>query len=148
MNSPLKQKLINAAITANDFAFHPITDGTVGAALLTTEDEIFHGCNVQTTIAGLGCCAEQCAIYNAVVHGKYNFKAIAVYYPKERFLKPCGCCLQLLNEFAQLIDKDIEIIMVNKEMKVKTTTVFKELTDAYGPRVAGKNIAPYQRNRQ
>jgi cytidine deaminase len=147
MNSSIKQKLIDAAIVANTFAFHPITKAGVGAAVLTTEDEIFSGCNVQTTISGLGCCAEQCAIYNAVAHGKYDFTAVAVYFPTEKFIKPCGCCLQLINEFSQITNKDVTIIMINKLKKTKMTSLRKELKDAYGPRVAGKDITPYQRNR-
>jgi|SRR3989338_5083558 len=140
-------KLVNAAVDASKNAFHPITSKGVGAAVLTAEDEIFQGCNVQTTISGLGTCAEQCAIYHAVARGKYDYKAVAVYFPTRKFIKPCGMCLQLISEFSQVINRDIAIILVNNERKLRFTSVNKELKDAYGPRVAGKNIRAYMRNR-
>jgi cytidine deaminase len=150
MFKPLKKdilnKLIDKAINASNNAFHPITPKGVGAAVLTTEDEIFQGCNVQTTISGLGVCAEQCAIYHAVANGKYDFKAVAVYFPSEKFIKPCGMCLQLITEFSQVINKDIIIVMINKDKKIKFTSVNKELKDAYGPRVSGRNLSAYAHN--
>ena len=149
--TPLKKdilkKLVDTAINASNNAFHPITPKGVGAAVLTTEDEIFQGCNVQTTISGLGVCAEQCAIYHAVAQGKYDYKAIAVYFPSEKFIKPCGMCLQLISEFSQVINKDIIIVMINNKRKIKFTTVNKELKGAYGPLVAGKDITMYKKNK-
>jgi cytidine deaminase len=120
----------------------------VHAAVLTTEDEIFQGCNVQTTISGLGVCAEQCAIYHAVAQGKYDYKAVAVYFPLEKFIKPCGVCLQLINEFSQVINKDIIIVMINKKKRIKFTSVNKELKDGYGPREAGRDISEYKKNKR
>ncbi len=150
MFEPLKKdilkKLVDTAINASSNAFHPITPKGVGAAVLTIENEIFQGCNVQTTISGLGVCAEQCAIYHAVANGKYDFKAVAVYFPTEKFIKPCGMCLQLITEFSQVVNKDIIIVMINKDKKIKFTSVHKELKDAYGPRVAGKDISAYTQN--
>jgi cytidine deaminase len=151
MLKPLKKDILKrltiAAVDASNNAFHPITPKGVGAAVLTTEDEIFQGCNVQTTISGLGVCAEQCAIYHAVANGKYDYKAVAVYFPSEKFIKPCGMCLQLINEFSQVINKDIIIVMINNKNKFKFTSVNKELKDGYGPRVAGKNISAYAKNK-
>lgn len=139
--------LIDSAVNASKNAFHPITSKGVGAAVLTTEDEIFQGCNVQTTISGLGACAEQCAIYHAIARGKYDYKAVAVYFPSNTFIKPCGMCLQLINEFSQVINKDIIIVMINNKKHVKFTSVNKELKDAYGPRIAGKNVSKYTKNK-
>jgi cytidine deaminase len=147
------QKLVTAAIIASDNSFHPSKNGSVskrsvGAAVLTTENEIFQGCNVQTTISGLGVCAEQCAIYHAVSQGKYNFTAVAVYFPTEQFIKPCGMCLQLITEFSQVINKDIIIVMINIKKQLKYTTVRKELKDGYGPLVSGRDVSQYIKNKK
>lgn len=144
----LIDRLIKATVHVSENAFHPITPIGVGAAVLTTEDEIFTGCNVQTTISGLGVCAEQCAIYHAVANGKYDFKAVAVYFPSERFIKPCGVCLQLIAEFSQVIDKDVTIVMINKNKRIRLTSVNKELKDAYGVRISGKDISRYMKNKK
>ncbi len=141
------QRLVDAAVQASANAFHPITPAGVGAAVLTTEDEIFSGCNVQTTISGLGVCAEQCAIYHAVANGKYDYKAVAVYFPSKKFIKPCGVCLQLINEFAQVVNKDIIIVMINNQKKVRFTSVNNELRDAYGPRTSGRDLSAYVKNK-
>ncbi len=141
-----KKELIDAAVNASKNSYHPITQKAVGAAVMNTEGKIFQGCNIQTTISGLGACAEQCAIYHAVACGSYDFSAVAVSFPSEKFIKPCGMCLQLIAEFAQVADKDTLIIMINSKLKTKETSINKELKDAYGPRVAGKDIKDYEKN--
>ena len=142
-----KKALVDAAINASKNAYHPMSFKGVGAAVMNAEGKIFQGCNVQTTISGLGVCAEQCAIYHAVACGSYDFLAVAVYFPTEKFVKPCGMCLQLIAEFAQISEKDTLIIMINSKLKTKETSVNKELKDAYGPRVAGKDVKDYEKDR-
>ncbi|MFW5746567.1 MAG: cytidine deaminase [Nanoarchaeota archaeon] len=146
MKKEVKGRLIQAAIQASVNAFHPLTPVGVGAAVLTCDGDIFRGCNVQTTISGLGVCAERCAIYSAVASGNYIFDAVAVYFPSQKFIKPCGVCLQLIYEFAEVADRDIHILLINKDRRTRLTSVRRELKDAYGPRTAGKNISPYLHN--
>ncbi|MBI2574756.1 cytidine deaminase [Candidatus Woesearchaeota archaeon] len=148
MNQKQKLMLAKAAMEASKNAYHPVTRTAAGAALMTREGSVYTGCNVQSVISGLGCCAERCAIYNAVAHGAYNYKAIAVYFPTKNGAKPCGACLQLISEFAQVAKTDIRILMVNNEGRIiAESTVNKMLPGAYGPRTAGKKLAAYEKNR-
>lgn len=147
MNQKQRQILAKAAKAAGRNAYHPVTSTGTGAALLTKKGNIYTGCNVQSVISGLGCCAERCAIYNAVAHGAYNYEAIAVYFPSKKGAKPCGACLQLISEFAQVAKADIKILMVNKEGRiVAESTANKMLPGAYGPRTAGKKIQAYNKD--
>ena len=147
MNDKQKNKLVNAAMDAAKNAFVLTTNTKTGAAILTLEDEIYVGCNVQSVISGLGTCAERCAIYNAVAHGKYNFKAIAVYFPIEKTVKPCGVCLQLIYEFSEVVDKDIELLLVNNNNDVVETTIHTIFPDGYGPRSSGKDLKNYAKKK-
>ncbi len=147
MDNASKQKLAKAAVDASRNAYHPVTSTATGAAVLTREGRMYQGCNVQSVISGLGCCAERCAIYNAVAHGAYNFTAIAVFFPSKKHTRPCGACLQLINEFAEVANKDIKVFMVNSKGKTAETTIGKLLPYGYGPRTAGKNLSKYKKNR-
>lgn len=148
MNQKQKQMLAKAAKEAGRNAYHPVTSTGTGAALLTKKGKIYAGCNVQSVISGLGCCAERCAIYSAVANGAYNYEAIAVYFPTKKGAKPCGACLQLISEFAQVAKTDIKILMVNKDGRiVAESTANRMLPGAYGPRTAGKNVKPYEKNK-
>jgi hypothetical protein len=52
--------------------------------------------------------------------------------------------LQLIHEFAEVVNKDIQIIMINSEHKIKKTSVNKELRGAYGPRTSGRDLRKYE----
>lgn len=103
--------LISTAQKARDMAFVPKTDHKIGAALCTTDNQYFGGCNVESTISGLGTCAERSAIDHAVIHGRYEFKAMCVVDETLEF--PCGACLQYITLFAQITDLDMPIIVAD-----------------------------------
>lgn len=148
MDKKVKEELIQVALSARDDAYCPITGKGVGASLLTKEGKIYFGCNVQSVISGEGCCAEKAAIYNAVSHGAYNFEVIVIAFPGKEGLRPCGSCLQLIHEFAEVAKKDIKLIVVNEEGKVvEETSINKLLPKGYGPRTAGYDVSKYERDR-
>lgn len=102
-----KNTLLSTSINARNNAFAHRSNHSFGAAILTTDGQIFGGCNTEGVISGLGLCAERSAIDHAVVHGKYEFKALFVIDEKQNF--PCGACLQYLCLFSQINSHDIEI---------------------------------------
>lgn len=109
--------LLKQAERASGFAYAPYSHFKVGAALLTMEDEIITGCNVENAAFTPGNCAERTAFFKAVSEGKRNFKAIAIVgrkdMPEEKiknqsgsptegsatFCGPCGVCRQVMREF-------------------------------------------------
>lgn len=121
------QKLVLKASEArkNAYIYSAIP---VGAAIMTENGEIFQGCNIETTISGLGTCAERVAVDSAVVAGQTKFKAIAVVSEDSFF--PCGVCLQYLTTFTS----EIDIIASNgKGFKIK------KLSDLLPERYISKN---------
>ena len=71
----------------------------VGAALLTTDGQIFTGCNVENSSYGATICAERTALVKAVSEGFREFSALAV-VSQEGEAWPCGVCRQVLYEFS------------------------------------------------
>jgi len=94
------QHLLTAAQWAAQSTYSPYSRFPVGAALLTADDEVIHGCNVENISYGLTNCAERTALFAAISRGlpARSFKAMAVYAPKVELISPCGACRQVLLE--------------------------------------------------
>jgi len=101
------KKLMDAARKASALAYPSVSDLKVGAAILSDDGEIFCGANIETPSLLFVICAERVALIEALLSGKRNFRAIAVYSPDIKNISPCGICRQTLFE----IDQDITIIM-------------------------------------
>ena len=62
MEKILIEKLIKKAIEMLNFSYAPYSNFHVGAALLTSEGEIYTGCNIENAAYGPSNCAERTAI--------------------------------------------------------------------------------------
>ncbi len=122
--------LIRIAKNARKNAVCSRTNYSVGAALITTEGNVYIGANIEEySILGLSNCAERVAIQNALSHGERDFKAIAVVGGKstseevDATLIPCGTCLQYILDMC----KDIDIIMYmdKKLVELKASDLLK-----------------------
>ena len=94
------RELMAEAVKARRRAYAPYSRFPVGAALLSKDGRIFHGCNVENASYGLAVCAERNAVWKAVSEGVTEFAAIAVTARDGRGAPPCGSCRQVLHEFA------------------------------------------------
>lgn len=81
-------------------AYAPYSKFSVGAVLVTEDDERFVGCNVENRSFGLTMCAERVALGAAVAKGKTRFRRLALVSDSDRPVVPCGACRQVLAEFA------------------------------------------------
>lgn len=90
--------LMAAAKQSIHHAYIPYSQYPVGAAVLTADDQIICGINIENASYPAGTCAERVALGNAISQGKTQFKAIAVYSPKGE-ISPCGVCRQFISEF-------------------------------------------------
>lgn len=104
------KRLIAAAHEVSINAHAPYSGFHVGAALLTPDDEIIVGCNVENATFGATVCAERNALATAVAQGKTKFTALAVITPADHPVAPCGICRQVLAEFCD----DLDILMVTE----------------------------------
>lgn len=103
--SPREQEsLLKAARKALRRAYARYSNFRVGAALLTGQEEIFLGCNVENASYGLTICAERAAIFTAVQETKapqLAIRAVAVVNGDELPCSPCGACRQVIFEFGE-----------------------------------------------
>ena len=104
LDKALIDRLIAEAMNAREKAYAPYSGFMVGAALLTDDNEIITGCNIENASFGTTNCAERTAVFKAVSEGKRAFRAIAVIGSKDGeeaqdYTYPCGICRQVLLEF-------------------------------------------------
>ncbi len=147
-NSELKpeyQKLLKAAIAVTDKSYAPYSKFHVASAVLLSDGEIITGNNVENASYGLTICAERAAILRANASGKRNIVAIAITalahdasgksIPVTEPVAPCGACRQVIFEFSQLANHDIDVIMSNSDgSKVVVKTISELLPMAFGPK--------------
>lgn len=119
------EKLIKKARLAQKNSYAPYSKYKVGAAILTEDDTIISGCNVESSSYGLTCCAERVAIYSAITKGHNKFKALAIF--TENGGTPCGACRQVIWDLCG----DIPIYIADENAKVHETTSKNLLPDAF-----------------
>jgi len=91
-------ELAESAIKAKRNALPTYSKFFVGAALLTNENKVYSGCNIESSSYSLTICAERNAIFKAISEGERRFKALAVAGDTEDFISPCGACRQVMHE--------------------------------------------------
>jgi len=110
------EKLINAARLAKKNSYSPYSKYRVGAAVLTDDETIISGCNVESSSYGLTCCAERTALFSAISNGHNKFKALAVITKDGG--TPCGACRQVIWDLCG----DIPIYIADENGNVDETT--------------------------
>jgi cytidine deaminase len=104
------KQLVAEALAARKRAYVPYSKFKVGAALLSDDHCIYHGCNIENASYGLTNCAERTAVFKAVSEGVSKIKALAVVGDTIEPISPCGACRQVIAEFC---DVDTKIILAN-----------------------------------
>jgi cytidine deaminase len=96
-----RERLLQSARKAVQHAYAPFSHFKVGAALLTSQGEIFFGCNVENSSYGLTNCAERTAIFSAIAQSGPGLviQSIAVVSEQGVPCSPCGACRQVIYEF-------------------------------------------------
>jgi cytidine deaminase len=96
-----RERLLRAARKVMRNAHAPYSHFRVGAALLTSQGELFTGCNVENASYGMTNCAERTAIFSAVAQSgpSLNIRAIVVVNDQGVPCSPCGACRQVIYEF-------------------------------------------------
>lgn len=146
-----RQKLFAAARAAAVHAHAPYSNFAVGAALLLDNGEIITGANFENASYGLSLCAETVALAKAnsegalrrvvelgVVGGTFDVQGRLL---GTQPVRPCGRCRQILNEAAQLGERDIAIHCVSGDGSVEETHRLSDLLPyAFGPGDIAKSI--------
>ena len=112
------EKLYEIAEGARANAYAPFSNFCVGAALLTTDGEIYTGVNIENSSYGATICAERTAFVKAISEGKRQFSKIAISAGDVESV-PCGICRQFMYEFSP----EIEVITkADGALKVRPLT--------------------------
>lgn len=122
------ESLIEEAKKAKTFAYVPYSAFAVGAALLSEDGTIYHGCNIENAAYSLGNCGERTAFFKAVSEGKTRFSALAVVADSQRPVPPCGACRQVMAEFCE---PGMAVLLANMNGDVQETTVEGLLPGAF-----------------
>lgn len=122
------QQLIEQAKLARERAYVPYSNFKVGAALLTEDGDVIHGCNIENAAYSMTNCAERTALFKALSDGKKAFLKIAVVADSERPVPPCGACRQVL---AELCPPEMPVILTNLSGQRFETTVEALLPGAF-----------------
>jgi len=122
------EQLIVEAKKAREKAYVPYSKFGVGAALLTTDGKVYHGCNIENAAYSMCNCAERTALFKAYSEGDRDFQLLAVVADTDRPCSPCGACRQVISE---LCPKDMPIVLTNLKGDVLKVTVKDLLPGAF-----------------
>ncbi|MBS4217114.1 cytidine deaminase [Bacillus sp. FJAT-49711] len=125
-----REQLVQEAAKAKENAYVPYSHFPVGAALLTSDGKVYHGCNIENAAYSVVNCAERTAIFKAVSEGDKDFVMLAVIADTERPVPPCGACRQVI---AELCPKSMKVVLANKKGDIKEITVEELLPFAFSP---------------
>ena len=123
-------KMFKAAKNVRKKAHVPYSKFKVGAVLLTENNKIIVGCNVENAAYPQSQCAEASAIGNLVSQGYKSIKEVLVVGSGKLLCSPCGACRQRIREFASL-KTPVHICNINGHLK--TSTLGELLPDSFGP---------------
>lgn len=123
-------QLIQEACVARLKAHTPYSRFNVGAALLTRDGAVYHGCNVENASYGLTNCAERTALFRAIADGckPGDFVSLAVVADTEGPVSPCGACRQVILELG---GADLQVVMANLNGAVAVSTAAELLPGAF-----------------
>ena len=120
-----KIELIEHAVKAQKKAICPYSNYAVGASLLSDNNEIIIGFNIESKAYPTTLCAERVAIFSALSQGFEKFLAMAVVTVDGA--APCGSCRQIIGEYVG----DVPIIISDANKNYTETTTFKLLPNPF-----------------
>ncbi len=129
------KNLIREAMDGIKNAYTPYSNFRVGAALLTSSQKVFTGCNIENASYGATICAERTAFSKAISEGENRFAAIAIVGGKNGmvldYCPPCGVCRQVLREF---VDPNKFLVILAKSEEEYLMYFLEELLPmSFGP---------------
>jgi len=121
------RELLEKAIEAKVNAYVPYSHFRVGAAVLTKDNHVYTGCNIECASFGGTNCAERTALFKAISEGHRDIEAIAVVSDKFQYTFPCGICRQVILEFGE----NIRLVVGKPDGDFKTYTIKELLPNSF-----------------
>ena len=113
------------AVFAANKAYAPYSNFRVGAALVLENNKIITGNNQENTSFPCGICAERVSLFSAksnypkLLIKKIAITAISKDFEMKNPVGPCGLCRQVLLEYEEKQNSDIEILLFDKKKMIK-----------------------------
>lgn len=127
--------LVEAALDSLQYSYTPYSNFKVGAALLSKDQKVYQGCNIENASFTPTNCAERTAFFKAVSEGVKEFEAIAIVGGKHGecndLCPPCGVCRQVMMEFCD--PKTFKVILADKNRNYKVYTLEEMIPLGFGP---------------
>jgi len=130
-----KKDLIVEANKAREFAYVPYSNFKVGAALVSKDGQVFHGCNIENAAYSMTNCAERTALFKAYSEGVTQFDSLVVVADTDGPVSPCGACRQVISE---LCDAEMEVVLTNLKGDTLKIKVKDLLPGAFSPKDLNK----------
>jgi cytidine deaminase len=99
----------------------------VSSILITKDDQMFSGVNIESSSYGLTICAERVALFKALSEGYRKFREIHIMSDLKEPCPPCGACRQVLMDFAP----EIKVVMHTVEGQKKESSLDELLPYAF-----------------
>ncbi|MDP4083626.1 MAG: cytidine deaminase [Bacillota bacterium] len=126
-----EKELLKEAMKARELAYVPYSKFKVGAALVSKDGQVFHGCNIENAAYSMTNCAERTALFKAYSEGVTQFETLFVVADTDGPVSPCGACRQVISE---LCDADMEVVLTNLKGDIQRITVRDLLPGAFSPK--------------
>ncbi|MFA6409214.1 MAG: cytidine deaminase [Gammaproteobacteria bacterium] len=130
------QNMLAQATRARNNAYVPYSKFPVGACVLSEDNQMFTGCNVENASYRLTICAEASAIAAMASAGKRHIHAILIVGPEKKTITPCGACRQMIREFAS---PSAPIYLCDEEQIREITNIEELLPRSFGPEYLSEN---------
>ncbi|MEH7072508.1 cytidine deaminase [Neobacillus drentensis] len=130
-----KKDLIVEANKAREFAYVPYSNFKVGAALVSKDGQVFHGCNIENAAYSMTNCAERTALFKAYSEGVTQFDSLVVVADTDGPVSPCGACRQVISE---LCDPEMDVVLTNLKGDLLKIKVKELLPGAFSPKDLNK----------
>ncbi|MGX5915481.1 cytidine deaminase [Aliidiomarina sp. Khilg15.8] len=131
--------MLAIATAAMAKSYSPYSGFPVGAALVTSNGQVFSACNVENASYPEGTCAEAGAISAMVLAGEQRIQDIYVVGNGEALVSPCGGCRQRIREFA---DANTMVHICGLEGVRRSVSIEELLPLSFGPdHLAATNTA-------
>ncbi|QIZ10881.1 cytidine deaminase [Priestia megaterium] len=130
-----KNDLIVEAKKARELAYAPYSKFKVGAALLSKDGQVYHGCNIENAAYSMTNCAERTALFKAYSEGVKQFDSLVVVADTDGPVSPCGACRQVISE---LCDAEMEVVLTNLKGDILKLKVKDLLPGAFSPKDLNK----------
>ena len=111
MNKNDIKELIQEAFNTRENSYAPYSKYSVGAVIVTKDNKIYKGCNIENGAYPSSICAERVALFKALSEGERDFKTIVIVSEGD-MPYPCGECRQVLSEF---VNNDFMVIVATNK---------------------------------